>query len=167
MNINQYKQIESFASWFAQETKIQTLLSLEHLQKALTQFGFNIKTLTLSQWQSKRYNFLEIKDKKTVAVHLFDGFSEGLKKVFLLQALGHYLLSFKEQEGELVVKNLGEKTAINQQALLFSISLLMPDVAYEKVKELEPEKIASLFLVPQEIVDIKQRFFENYRLKLN
>lgn len=158
---SQYQTITDFANWFATTTKINEISDLELLLK---KFGADIKYITMGEWQSNKFNFLEIDGVQKIKLHICQEFEPNLKKVFFTQALGHYVLHAEEGKRRFVLKNLSDKTAQNQEGLCFSLGVLLPDAAFLPIVSLDNEELARLFRVPKEIVAIKKTFLKKEKL---
>ena len=151
-----YKTIKNIALVF-QGTLLSNDFYLEGILKAM---GAKI-TLIDSVSFEKCKNFFCSSDREIFEVTTVND-NEMLKRIFLAQALGHYVLH--AQRGLTPCKvSSATKTKVSKEGFYFSLALLLKDEVVIKMIEdgFNNKQIANLFRVPEKIVEIKMVILKN------
>jgi Zn-dependent peptidase ImmA (M78 family) len=151
-----YKAIRKIASVF-QETLIGNSFDLESVLKSM---GAKI-TLVDSISFEKCENFFCSSTHESFEVTALSD-NEMLKRVFLAQALGHYVLHAQRGLKPCKVSSVTKNEA-SKEGFYFSLALLLKDEVVIKMIEdgFNNKQIANLFRVPEKIVEIKRVILKN------
>lgn len=151
-----YKAIKKIASVF-QEILISNSFNLENILKSM---GAQITLVDSVGFESSECFFVSSGSGNFEVTVLND--NEMLKRVFLAQALGHYVLH--AQRGIIPCKvSSVSKTEASKEGFYFSLALLLKDEIVIKMIEdnFNNKQIANLFRVPEKIVEIKRVILKN------
>lgn len=151
-----YKAIRKIASLF-EKTFINNIFDLENILKEL---GANIKVLNANEFETSPDFFSSIEPNKfninTVGDNLM------LKRIFLAQGLGHYVLHSQRGLVPCKVSSVSHSNA-SKEGFYFSLALLLNDeVIIKMIKEgFKNQQIANFFRVPEKIIEIKKVILKN------
>ena len=151
-----YKTIKKIALVF-QGTLVSNNFDLEDILKSM---GAKITLIDSISFEKCKNFFLSSSREKFEVTTVND--NEMLKRIFLVQALGHYVLH--AQRGLTPCKvSSATKTKASKEGFYFSIALLLNDEVVIKMIEdgFNNKQIANLFRVPEKIVEIKKVILKN------
>lgn len=155
-----YATVAKFAEQFASASGIR---ELDNFEQAIRLLGGRVSRLSLEEWSSAVPPVVYSCDGQqhgfSVAI---PAFSPALEKFLLGSALGHWILHTAEGRRELSVSR-GETSFVAQEALWFSLCILLPDelfIAAASRKGVEDEVLSALFKIPPTLLSIKRKILQ-------
>lgn len=152
-----YESIRDIAEIIARETGIRGVADFSMVLKGL---GGQIERVPFEQWSAPDFFSVEVRGPGSFV--LFLPLAETpLDKVLQASALAHYILHSLEGKAPCKFRRSGALQA-NQEALWFSLSLLLPDSSFagHENSDFSPENeqaLADLFQVPIELIRLKRK----------
>lgn len=151
-----YRAIRKIALMF-EKTFINNIFNIDHV---LRELGANINVLNSYEFEQSNNFFSCVEPNKfninTVGDNLM------LKRVFLAQGLGHYVLHSQRGVTPCKVSSVSQANA-SKEGFYFSLALLLNDEVVTKlIKDgFKNQQIANFFRVPEKIVQIKKVILKN------
>lgn len=163
MEKNTYKKIAEFSEYFREVTKIGNIFDFEPIIKEM---GGTINIVSRENWEQGINPFLKIEGKNNFVVSLPIFFPVEVKKIIYGQVLGHYILHSNEGNTKLLIERMAKMDYKNQEALYFSLSILMPDKEFIDLynKKLNDDTISKLFRVSKETIQMKRNILKKFEL---
>lgn len=156
-----YENVQKVAQSFAQQTGITNVLDFKQI---LIPFGAKINLI--NPIEIKNNFFVKVFGPSNLEINIPQGLTLDFERFFLSQALGHYLLHSRAGENPCTVSSVSQHET-SKEALWFSLELLMPDEKFisSKLYDVEDEKVARLFRVPEPAVKMKKTIVNNFYRK--
>lgn len=156
LNIS-YDAIVKIAKKF-QDVNIQSIFNIEEILKLM---GAKIINMSAEKFEKDK-SFFCAYSENNFTINSLEKNDDKLKRVFLAQGLGHYVLHSQRGKNPCKVSTVNG-TVASTEGFLFSLALLLPDeIMIKMIKDgFNNEQIANMFRVPKKIVEIKLSFLKN------
>jgi Zn-dependent peptidase ImmA (M78 family) len=157
-----YVTLMKFAQDLDRQTKIRELFEIQSLIELM---GGNIIILPLKEWEVTEIPFFSVESENKFTICLCSDLDNEMKRLMLVQALGHYTLhGYRGQKPCKVTKMAVGDAA--REGFIFSLGLLMPDQMIAKMidNKFSLKEIGHIFRVPEKIVEIKKNVLKRYNL---
>lgn len=144
--------------------KINNIRECFILDNFIESIGGEIKWLPILLWEKFEVPFMEINGVNNFTINLFSEVTDEMKRVILVQAIGHYILHSKNGTNPCMIEKLSLGKAA-REGFIFSLSLLIPDQMVVKIIESNKftiKEIARIFRVPEQILDVKCSVLKKY-----
>lgn len=156
-----YEDINQLSEDLNDINNIRDCFILDNFIKSI---GGVINFLPILKWEKFEVPFIKINGVNNFTINLFNEVTDEMKRVILVQAIGHYILHSQNGTNPCKIEKLSFGDAA-REGFIFSLSLLMPDQMIVKMIEsnkFSSEEIARMFRVPEQILTVKYSVLKKY-----
>ena len=158
LNIS-YISINQFAKNVDKETNLSKIFNIEDIIKHM---GGMIHYINAVEF--KKSKFIKIFSVGKFEICLIEGMDNTLKRLLLIQALGHYMLHGNSGKEVCFISSASTSEA-SQEGFWFSLCVLICDEVFLKIyNTLDEKSLANLFRVPEFAIQAKKKIINQFYL---